>query len=138
MPIVARILILDILQPFLDNVWAKQKDCTGSPLVSRKWEADRMREEDGGGKGGNDWWYLYVIMSGCVCTDMYALARGVGAGAPWKHRRWWSVAARRNAMEIRFGERTNNDKVMICRLFSVGLAQSVSIMGGKAEKLTSD
>lgn len=25
MPIVARILISDILQPFLDNVWAKQK-----------------------------------------------------------------------------------------------------------------
>lgn len=45
-------------------------------------------------------------------------------------------AARRDAMEIRFGERTNKpvkDKVMICRLFSVGLAQSVSIMGGKAE-----
>lgn len=45
MPIVARILILDILQPFLDNVWAKQKD---PPLVFRKWEADRM----GGGWRG--------------------------------------------------------------------------------------
>lgn len=48
MPIVARILILDILQPFLDNVWAKQKDCTGPLLVLRKWVADRM----GGGWRG--------------------------------------------------------------------------------------
>lgn len=35
-----------------------------------------------GGKGGNEWWYvctvaLYVIMSGCVCTDMYAHWQGV-------------------------------------------------------------
>lgn len=78
---------------------------------------------------------LYVIMSGCVCTDMYAHWQG-----EWvqEHRGSTAGGGRLQhavmAMEIRFGERTNepvNDKVMICRLFSVGLAQSVSIMVGK-------